>query len=149
MRLAVRRLEEEQQKAAKAPDKGVSGSAARDALWAKAAVAAAEKAVDSGRGRDQPPMALAAALTFFVFERHTPKTAPSSKQVADAAGALRPEAPRGAPRSASPSSALETILLPFGFGLILSSGRSSVLLDGASCALPRPARAPKGRVLLS
>lgn len=67
-------------KASKGPGPG------RDALWTKAAIAAAEHAVANGYGRDQPPLTLAAALTFLIFERHTPKTAPSAKQVADAAG---------------------------------------------------------------
>jgi hypothetical protein len=58
----------------------------RDLLWTKAVCAAAEAAVRNGFGRDQPPLTLAAALTFFVFERHTPKTAPSTKQVSEAAG---------------------------------------------------------------
>ena len=73
------------QKTGKNAEKAVGGTS-RDALWVKAAAAAAEAAVTGGYGRDQAPLTLAAALTFFIFERHTPKTAPSSKQVAEAAG---------------------------------------------------------------
>jgi hypothetical protein len=78
------RLCEEVLKANKSGSKGVGLS--RDALWTKAVCAAADVAVSNGIGREQPPLTLAAALTFFVFERHTPKTAPSMKQVAESAG---------------------------------------------------------------
>jgi len=54
---------------------------ARDALWTRAVINTAERALSHGLGRDQPALTLAAALTLFNFERHTPKTAPSAKQV--------------------------------------------------------------------
>ena len=61
------------------------GSApSRDALWTRAVIHTAECALR--KGIDQPHLALAGALTLFNFERHTPKTAPSPKQVAEAAG---------------------------------------------------------------
>ena len=71
--------------------RGQPASAARDQLWAKAACAAAEYAGSNGFCRDQPVLTLAAALALFIFERHTPKTAPSPKQVAESAG-LREDA---------------------------------------------------------
>ena len=73
----------------KSSEHGAKSSAARNALWIKAAVAAAERAVLGGYGRDQPPLAFAAAITLMIFERNTPfgkpKTAPNAAQVAEAA----------------------------------------------------------------
>jgi hypothetical protein len=56
------------------------GPPARDALWTKAVITTAECALSRGLARDAPALTLAAALTLFNFERHTPKTAPSAKQ---------------------------------------------------------------------
>ena len=67
-----------------APPRGITP--ARDALWTRAVIHTAERAISHGLNRDHEPLTLAAALTLFNFERHTPKTAPSSKQVAEAAG---------------------------------------------------------------
>ena len=73
----------------KSSEHGAKSSAARNALWIKAAVAAAERAVLGGYGRDKEPLAFAAAITLMIFERNTPfgkpKTAPNAAQVAEAA----------------------------------------------------------------
>ena len=71
---------------------GKTGGPSRDALWTRAVIHTAECALSVGDVSSAlntgalTPLALAAALTFFNFERHTPKTAPQSKQVAEAAG---------------------------------------------------------------
>ena len=55
-------------------------------LWAKAAEAVANKALELRAGADSPPLCLAAAICILVFERHTPKEKITPERVAKAAG---------------------------------------------------------------